>query len=178
MKIRHILLISLVVITSPHLQAVAQVKEQSQVDRVFLARISTDYVKKTYDLFIDLNNHKLISAITTRNNKKNKIKTYPVSVLKKPITLVKAVGITLISLSCTNFTTSKGCDITIEYPYNLTYGKFKKFKAKLKKKDREWVLVDEKDNVFNQLFLKAKKALGLLVGIKRITPGYKDDLKK
>lgn len=138
---------------------------------IFLARISTDYVKKSYDLSLRLNSQKLIIAILTKNNQKNKEKVYPVKVLDKPIILVKAVGIKLISLKCENFATSRGCDITIEYPYNLTYGKFKTFKAKLLKKDGKWQLTDQNNKRFNKLFLQAKKVLGVLIGIKKIIPG-------
>jgi len=173
-SIKFILLLFSILITN--CLSASQPKEE--FERVFLARISTDYINKTYDLFIDLNGHKLISAIATRNNKKNKIKKYPVSVLGKPITLVKAIGITLVSLSCTHFSTSKGCDITIEYPYNITYGHFKKFKAKLKKVNSKWVLTDIHGKIFNHLSLKAKKALGLLIGIKKIIPKSDPNLSK
>ncbi len=149
-------------------------EETPPVEEIFLAKISTDYVKKSYDLSLRLNPQKLITAILTKNNKKNKKKVYPVNVLNKPIILVKAIGIDLISLKCDNFATSRGCDITIEYPYNLTIGRFKKFKAKLQKIDGQWQLTDENNKRFNQLFLKAKKILGVLIGIKRIVPGVKE----
>lgn len=139
----------------------------SKSEDVFLATISTDYVKRSYDLMIALNDRKLIEAIKTRNNKKNKIKTYPVSVLDKPITLVKAVGVTLVSLTCNNFATNRGCDISIEYPSNLTLGKFKYFHAKLEKKDGKWTLT-KNGKPFTKMFLVARKLMGLLIGIKRI----------
>ena len=116
---------------------------------------------------IALNDRKLISAIKTRNNKKNKIKTYSVSVLDKPITLVKAVGVTLVSLSCKNFATNRGCDIEIEYPSNITLGAFKKFHAKLQRVDGKWALTKD-GKPFTKMFLVARKLMGLLIGIKRI----------
>jgi len=134
-------------------------------DSIYLATISTDYVDKTYDLLIDLNERTLISGIRTRNNKKNKVKSYPVSVLNKPITLVKAAGITLVSLSCKNFATSRGCDIEIEYPSNLTIGSFKIFYAKLEKREDQWKLT-HKGVPFSKLHLISRKFLRLLIGIK------------
>jgi hypothetical protein len=160
-------------VTSYSSTAKAITNKVDQTEEIFLAKISTDYVKKSYDLSLRLNSQKLITAILTKNNKKNKTKVYGVSVLNKPIILVKAVGIELISLKCDNFATSRGCDITIEYPYNLTYGKFKKFNAKLLKVDGKWRLTDQNNKQFNELFLQAKKVLGVLIGIKRIVPGMK-----
>ncbi|MCR9205102.1 MAG: hypothetical protein NXH75_11020 [Halobacteriovoraceae bacterium] len=132
-----------------------------------MAKITTDYVSKSYDLMITLNDRQLIEAIKTKNNKKNRIKNYPVSVLNRPITLVKAVGVTLVSLSCTKFATSRGCDITIEYPSNLAIGSFKNFHAKLEKVEGKWQL-SHQGKKFSQLHLVARKALGILIGIKRI----------
>ncbi len=134
---------------------------------IFLATISTDYVKKSYDLIITVNDRKLISAIKTKNNKKQKIKTYLVNVLNKPITLVKAVGITLVNLSCLKFATNRGCDIVIEYPENITVGKFKKFTAKLEKHKGVWKLT-KNGKPFSKMVLISRKLLGLLIGIKRI----------
>ncbi|CAM9866727.1 unnamed protein product [Chrysoparadoxa australica] len=136
---------------------------------IYLATITTDYINKSYDLMITLNDRFLIEAIKTKNNQKNRIKNYPVSVLGKPITLVKAVGVTLVSLSCTNFATSRGCDITIEYPANIAVGSFKNFHAKLEKVDGKWQL-SHQGKKFTKLHLVARKALGLLIGIKRIEP--------
>lgn len=134
---------------------------------IHLATISTDYVKKSYDLMVTIDDRGLITAIKTRNNKKNKIKTYPISVLDKPITLVKAVGVTLVGLTCTNFATNKGCDITIEYPSNITFGRFKNFHAKLEKTGGRWRLTRD-GKPFDNMFLVARKLMGLLIGIKRI----------
>ena len=142
-------------------------KPAPKAEDIYLATISTDYVKKSYDLMIALNDRKLITAIKTKNNKKNKIKTYPVSVLDKPITLVKAVGVTLVSLSCNNFATNRGCDISIEYPSNLTLGSFKFFHAKLEMVAGKWRLTKD-GKPFTQMFLVARKLMGLLIGIKRI----------
>ncbi len=161
---RYTLVILLILITSPQSQS-----REEPAKPIFLARISSDYIKKTYDLLIDLNQSKLISGIKTRNNKKNKIKNYPVNVLNKPITLVKAAGITLVSLSCKNFGTNRGCDIEIEYPSNLTIGQFKIFKAKLEQIDSQWKLT-HRGIPFTKLHLESKKFLGLLIGIKKIIP--------
>lgn len=136
---------------------------------VYLATITTDYVKKSYDLMISLNDRQLIEAIKTKNNKKNRIKNYPVSVLNRPITLVKAVGVTLVSLSCTQFATNRGCDIAIEYPSNIAVGSFKKFHAKLEKVEGKWQL-SHNGTKFTKLHLIARTALGILIGIKRIEP--------
>lgn len=151
---------------SPHILAASSEKKSNTTD-IYLATISTDYIKKSYDLMISLNDRKLISAIKTRNNKKNKIKTYPVSVLNKPITLVKAVGVTLVSLACNNFGTNRGCDIKIEYPSNITLGRFKFFHAKLEKNNGQWRLTKD-GKPFSKMYLVAKKLMGLLIGIKRI----------
>jgi hypothetical protein len=137
---------------------------------IFLANINTDHIKKSYDLSIRLNQQRLITAILTKNVKKNKLKIYPVNVLGKPIVLVKAVGIELVTLACTNFATSRGCDITIEYPYNVATGNFKKFHAKLVYQNHLWQLQETNGKRFTRLHLKAKKILGVLIGIKRITP--------
>ncbi len=134
---------------------------------IHLATISTDYISKTYDLTVTLNNRKLISAIKTKSSKKKHPKTYPVSVLSQPITLVKAVGVTIISLKCLNFATSKGCDIEIEYPSNITIGSFKTFKAKLEFIKGKWQLTHN-SKPFTKMHLISRKLLGLLIGIKRI----------
>lgn len=144
-----------------------EAKKAPENEDIYLATISTDYVKKSYDLMISLNPRKLISAIKTRNNKKNKVKVYPVSVLDKPITLVKAVGVTIVSLSCTNFATNRGCDISIEYPSNITLGRFKFFHAKLEKVNGKWHLTRD-GKPFTKMHLVARKLMGLLIGIKRI----------
>lgn len=162
------ILVVLLLFSSPLLQANEETKTPKVSEPIYLATISTDYVKKTYDLLLDLNERKLISGIKTRNNKKNKIKSYPVSVLGKPITLVKAAGITLVGLSCKNFATSRGCDIEIEYPSNLTIGQFKVFHAKLEKRESQWVLTHQ-NKAFSKLHLKSRKFLGLLIGIKKVT---------
>tara|TARA_R110002072_G_scaffold64203_6_gene159790 strand:- start:635 stop:1132 length:498 start_codon:yes stop_codon:yes gene_type:complete len=134
---------------------------------IFLANISSDIMDKTYDLLVSVDNKKEVISIKTRNNKKNKIKIYKTAVLNKPITLVKTLGITLISLSCNQFNKATGCNIVIEYPYNITYGKFRKFHCKLVKDDGEWKLVAGK-KAFSKLHLKANKVVGLLVGIKQL----------
>ena len=135
----------------------------------FIALISTDYAKKTYSLFIETNAKNEITSIKTRNNLKNKIKTYPADILHKEITLVKAVGISLVTLRCHDFNPLSGCPITIEYPSNVAFGHFKKFQAEIKKGDAgSWGLYA--GGQFTELRLMAKKALGLLIGIKRIEP--------
>ena len=171
--IHQIALTLLLLVFSFTLQGQEKKNTSKSID-IFLTKIATDYTSKTYDLIIELNPQKLISAIKTKNNKKNKIKKYPVKVLNAPITLVKAVGISLVSLTCSNFATSRGCDIIIEYPYNIAIGKYKKFHAKLLKVDNIWQLQDSNGNRFNHLFLKAKRALGILVGIKYIAPSMKN----
>lgn len=134
---------------------------------IHLATISTDYVSKTYDLILTLNHRKLISAIKTKSSNKQHPKTYPVSVLSEPITLVKAVGVTIVSLRCLNFATSKGCDIQIEYPSNITVGSFKIFQAKLEFRDQKWQLTHN-GAPFTKMHLISRKVLGLLIGVKRI----------
>lgn len=171
--IKTTLLITLSII-SFSLQAEKTPAEDKFTD-IFLARISTDYVSKTYDLSLRLNQHRLISAILVRNNKKNKLKVYPIEVLNKPIVLVKAVGVKLVTLACTNFVTSRGCHITIEYPSNLTIGRFKKFYSKLVYDKNRWQLKDSYNNTYNHLHLKAKKVLGVLIGIKKLIPLFKED---
>lgn len=159
----------LVLVSATVLATVEKAEEPAATkeEDIYLATISTDYVQQSYELMITLNSRKLISAIKTRNTKKNKTKVYPVSVLDKPITLVKAVGVTLVSLSCNNFATHRGCDINIEYPSNLTLGKFKFFKAKLEKIEGKWVLTKD-GKPFSKMNLVARKLMGLLIGIKRI----------
>ena len=134
---------------------------------IFLTKITTDYVKKTYSLYVEVNEANEITAIKTINDQKKKTKIYKTNVLDKEITLVKAVGVTLVSLKCNNFNPQKGCDIVIEYPYNLTYGKFKSFNAKLMRIENDWNLVAD-NRVFRKMHLVAKKLLGLLIGIKKI----------
>lgn len=141
--------------------------EKEVIKPAFLAKISSDYVSKTYNLAVLLNDKGEIAGIRTKNNKKNKIKTYGVDVLNKKITLVKALGVSLITLKCHEFHPEKGCRIDIEYPYNLTYGKFKNFNARILKKNDKWGLYVG-DRKFTQMKLVAKKLLGLLVGIKSI----------
>lgn len=137
----------------------------------FLSLISSDYDKeKTYSLLVDTNEKNEITAIKTRNNLKKKTKTYPPEILGDEITLVKAAGISLVTLRCHNFNPKRGCPITIEYPYNIAFGNFKKFQALIKKnKKGQWGLYT-REGQFKKLHLVAKKALGLLIGIKRIEP--------
>ena len=137
-------------------------------EEIFIARITGNFSDKTYDIFLELNPRKLISAMKTRNNKKKKTKRYGLDILSKPIPLAKAAGVVLVSLKCLRFNTAKGCDIEIEYPSNIALGRFKTFKTKLKRKEGKWGFYDEKGNAFTRMHLVSKKVLGILVGIKRI----------
>lgn len=164
---RSLLLFLGLIISSEILFASELFAERGTTKDIHLATIATDYIQKSYDLMVTINDRGLITAIKTRNNKKNKIKTYPISVLDKPITLVKAVGVTLVGLTCTNFKTNQGCDIAIEYPSNITLGRFKNFQAKLEKTGGRWRLTRD-GKPFDHMFLVARKLMGLLIGIKRI----------
>ena len=80
------------------------------------------------------------------------------------------MGVSLVTLRCHNFHPQKGCPITIEYPYNIAFGNFKKFHAEIKKDTTgRWALYAGQRR-FERLHLVAKKALGILIGIKRIEP--------
>ena len=138
----------------------------AQVQEVKLATITTDYTNKTYDLILNLDADKKVTAIKTKSNK-GKVKIYPVEVLGKQIVLVKAVGISLVTLRCLNFDQSQGCPIEIEYPSNLTYGKFLRFESRLVKADNQWQLQSQ-DRRFASMHLVAKKVFGILIGVERI----------
>ncbi|MFW5887867.1 MAG: hypothetical protein ACOCUH_03610 [Bacteriovoracia bacterium] len=134
-----------------------------------IATISTDYIDKTYDLAIKVDDKNEITHILSINNKKNKIKTYDTTVLKDPIPLVKTMGVSLVTLRCNNFTPKTGCDINIEYPYNIAFGYFKNFEAKMKKTPNgKWALHSKEGKPFNQLHLTAKTFLGALLGVQEI----------
>ena len=131
---------------------------------IFILRISNDYQPdKTYDLILDVQSNGHIKRMKTRNNKKNKVKHHPPKVLDKPLTLLKAVGVKLITLECKGFKPDKGCDIIIEYPSNLVLGKFKKFHAKIKMNKGQWGMYSDKDQKFRRMHLVSKKALGLII---------------
>ena len=163
------MILFLLCVTIPlHAQSFAP---QSAKD-VVLANITSDYVSKTYQLSLRVNEQELITAILTKSSKKNKLKVYPINVLNKPITLVKALSVELVTLKCINFNTSRGCDIIIDYPRNITLGIFRSFHAKLLKYNGKWQLQDQTGNRFTKLHLQSKTLLGILVGIKRILPLY------
>ena len=145
-------------------------EDSPEANEVFLSLISSDYTKKTYGLLIETDAKGSITGIRTKNNLKKTSKFYQNDVLHKDIVLAKALGVSLVVLKCRNFRPQTGCAMTIEYPSNLTLGKFKTFEAELKKSDDgSWGLFAG-GRRFTQLRLIARKALGLLVGIKRIEP--------
>ena len=136
---------------------------------IFMVRISNDYTpSKTYDLILDVRPDGQIKGIKTRNNKKNKVKYYPPTVLDKSMTLLKAAGITLITLKCKGFNPTKGCDMVIEYPSNIILGKFKKFHAQIKMKKGQWGMYSNNNQKFTRMHLVSKTTLGLITGIKKI----------
>jgi hypothetical protein len=133
-----------------------------------LSKITSDLGGRYYNLSLVVDENNLIQAIKSFSSRKNRTRTYGGAVLRDRITLVKTLGMELVTLRCLNFSPSNGCKIEIEYPYNITYGNFKKFYAYLKKIDGKWALTNERGQVFKSMHLKSKKILGLLVGIKRI----------
>ncbi len=137
-----------------------------KTQEVKLATITTDYTDKTYDLILNLDHNNQVSAIKTKSNK-GKVKVYPVGVLGNQIVLVKAVGVSLVTLLCKNFDQENGCSIEIEYPSNLTYGKFLKFESQLVKTEHNWQLQSQ-DRRFSSMHLVAKKVFGILIGVDRI----------
>tara|TARA_R110000868_G_scaffold180754_1_gene421406 strand:- start:4885 stop:5553 length:669 start_codon:yes stop_codon:yes gene_type:complete len=141
-------------------------KELPLQAEVPLALITTDYSDKTYQLVIALDQNSQVSAIKTINNK-GKEKTYPLSVLGQEIVLAKAVGVSLVTLHCHNFKQSSGCPLEIEYPSNVTYGKFLRFKADLVKNASGWQL-QSSGRKFTSMHLVAKKFFGLLIGVERL----------
>ena len=136
---------------------------------IFVVRISNDYEpEKSYDLILDVERNGRIKGIKTRNNKKNKVKFYPPKVLDKPLPLLKAAGITLITIECKGFKPDQGCEIIIEYPSNIALGKFKKFHARIKMLGGQWGIYSTEDKKFTRMHLSSRKILGLIAGIKGI----------
>ena len=135
---------------------------------VFLSQITSDLSNRYYKLSLVVDEKNLIKAIQSFSSRKNRTKTYASNVLGDKVTLVKSMGIDLVTLRCIDFRPDKGCKIEIEYPYNITYGNFDKFYAYLVQKNGQWVLTNDRGQVFTKMFLKAKKFLGMLVGIKKI----------
>lgn len=134
---------------------------------ILLATISSDYAAKTYGLSIRVNKNNEIESIVSKNNKKNKSKVYHSSVLNNEITLVKTLGIPLVTLKCSDFDSEAGCPITINYPKNIAIANFDNFHARLRKVKGKWGLyVDNKK--FTKMNLIAKKVLGALVGVDKI----------
>lgn len=154
---------------SPAFEA-EEVESKSEVESaaqdIFLATITTDYTERTYDLMLSLDEKSNVSAIKTKSNR-GKIKNYPLAVLNREVVLVKAVGVSLVTLLCQNFSQEMGCPIEIEYPSNITYGKFLRFQAQLKNVDGAWQL-QSRDRAFSRMHLVAKKVFGLLIGVDRI----------
>ena len=140
---------------------------------VFLARISTSYNKKAYDLLILVNSKNRIVGIQTRAQHKKKIKTYPASKFKKKIPLMKTAGITLMSLECFNFNPRTGCKLRIRYPYNFTYASFRYFDSFLRQEKGLWGLYAHQGRPFTHIRLVAKKWLGALVGVENIELAFR-----
>lgn len=138
-----------------------------EVKDIHLSLISSNYVDKTYSLFVGVNKKNEITYIKTINNKKNKVKLYPNNVLSKNVPLVKAAGIELVTLNCKNFDPTKGCPITIKYPTNILVMAFKSFNAVIRKENGAWGLFIG-NKKFTKMHLVARKVLGILLGVKRI----------
>lgn len=134
---------------------------------ILLATISSDYTSKTYGLSVNVNAKNKIESIVSKNNKKNSSKIYMPSVLDKEITLVKTVGIPLVTLLCKNFDAEAGCPIKINYPKNIAIANFDDFHARLRKVDGIWGLYSN-NRKFTKMNLVAKKIMGALVGVKKI----------
>lgn len=151
-------------------QEVEETESKNEVETaaqdIFLATITTDYTERTYDLMLSLDEKKNVAAIKTKSNR-GKVKNYPLAVLNREVVLVKAVGVSLVTLLCQNFSQEMGCPIEIEYPSNITYGKFLRFQAQLKNIDGVWQL-QSRDRAFSRMHLVAKKVFGLLIGVDRI----------
>jgi len=142
-----------------------------------LAVISTSFIKKTYSLFVEVNEKNEIVNIKSRNDKKNKIKIYPAAILHKRVTLVKAAGFHLVTLLCAPFDAKTGCPIVIKYPTNIILQSYKNFKAEIRFRDNKWGLFVG-PNRFTRMHLVAKKPLGLLIGVRRIELSYRKVSKK
>ncbi|MBH48869.1 MAG: hypothetical protein CME71_11940 [Halobacteriovorax sp.] len=141
-------------------------QEDLKTSEVSLALITTDYSSKTYELVLSRDDQDQVKAIKTINNK-GKEKIYPLSVLNREIVLAKAVGVSLVTLRCHNFSQETGCPLEIEYPSNVTYGKFLRFKANLVKRESGWQL-ESGNRKFTSMHLVAKKFFGLLIGVERL----------
>lgn len=139
---------------------------QAVAQEVLLAVISTNYTDRTYDLLLSIDTDQSVLGIKTKSNK-GKVKSYPLAVLDREVVLVKAIGVSLVTLMCTNFHQTNGCPIEIEYPSNLTYGKFSRFQAQLINHNGQWQL-QSSGRAFTSMHLMAKKLLGLLIGVERI----------
>ncbi|PIP89570.1 MAG: hypothetical protein COW79_11405 [Bdellovibrionales bacterium CG22_combo_CG10-13_8_21_14_all_38_13] len=144
----------------------ALTQKEPLTTEVKLATITTDYTERTYDLILSLDENKQVTAIKTKSNK-GKVKNYPVHVLNKQIVLVKAVGVSLVTLLCRDFNQTSGCAIEIEYPSNLTYGKFLRFESNLVYQNDQWQLQSQ-NRQFTSMHLVAKKVFGILIGVERI----------
>tara|TARA_R110000868_G_scaffold61524_1_gene186932 strand:+ start:43948 stop:44616 length:669 start_codon:yes stop_codon:yes gene_type:complete len=141
-------------------------QEELNSSEVSLALITTDYSSKTYELVLSRDEKEKVIAIKTINNK-GKEKIYPLSVLDREIVLAKAVGVSLVTLRCHQFNQEAGCPLEIEYPSNVTYGKFLRFKANLVKRESGWQL-ESGNRKFTSMHLVAKKFFGLLIGVERL----------
>lgn len=135
---------------------------------IVLASITSDYTDKKYELSLDVDQKNDIQLIKTYSAHNNKFKEYALDVLMNRITLVKAAGIQLITLRCIEFKPESGCKLEIYYPSNLAVANFSEYYAKLVRTKDSWELQTEEGFKINRLHLIAKKAIGLLVGIKRI----------
>lgn len=147
-------------------EEVANETNEPAPTEVMLAKISTDYTDRTYDLILMLDANQKVSGIRTKSNK-GKIKNYPLNVLDREVVLVKAVGVALVTLLCKDFKQEVGCPIEIEYPSNVTYGKFLRFQSQLAFSDGKWQL-ESRGRPFTVMHLVAKKLFGLLIGVDRI----------
>lgn len=139
---------------------------KGEAREIKLATITTDYTDRAYDLLLSIDENNLVTGIKTKSNK-GRIKNYPLAVLDREVVLVKAIGVALVTLTCKDFNQKTGCPIQIEYPSNLTYGKFLRFEAHLRPQQDSWQL-ESRGRAFTAMHLIAKKMFGLLIGVERI----------
>ena len=146
--------------------------KSEELKNIYLAKIASDYAKsKYYELSINVNDKNEIVSIQSTRKPNIKKKIYGASILEKEMTLVKTVGIKLVTMKCHKFTATRGCDIEISYPRNITLAKFRSFFAQLRKIGGKWGLYSAHGDKFNRLNLISNKVLGLLVGIREIQMG-------
>ncbi len=121
---------------------------------------------KVYKLYVETDKKNNIIGFKTRKNN-GKLKLYPLSVIKRKLVLMKALGKDLVFMRCHEFNAKHGCKMIIDYPYNIIANKFISVEIQLKKVKGIWKFL-KNNRPFKEMVLEKKDIFDFPIGIKRI----------